>query len=442
MKDVQQALDRLVPEPARMSSWDTVLRDARPHRRSLILQLTVATGIAALVALFVVAPWKGTELVGVLDRALGAVGDQPITHAVTRGDWGGTLVDLKTGYRKALYAEDEIWYDANRNLAHEISRFGGTVESEEISSPDRSANAFTVLARDYRKALEAGTARVAGRDTFDGGPVYWITIRRLMLPDVADHRDHEFAEEVAVSTKTFQPVAIRALRDRRAFSTTRILKLETVGVDEADFSAAPDTSLDGRAMMAGSEPIPLERASSVLGRTPLWLGSAFAGLPLGQAQKTFSRTGSRPVKRLVTGERAARIRGCLRDRPRNTCPRTTGAIVQRYGKVYELGRSTFGPIHTGLTFFYGSVGDEPGTFKKEDASPLMGKPHLLVTQTTDPDLRSLNARRMNYLPPEGSVVLVPGGSGYLVRDGLYVTISAENEKTILDAARALEPMHG
>ena len=32
------------------------------------------------------------------------------------------------------------------------------------------------------------------------------------------------------------------------------------------------------------------------------------------------------------------------------------------------------------------------------------------------------------------------GSGYLVHDGLYVTISSENEKTILDAAHALRPM--
>jgi hypothetical protein len=35
---------------------------------------------------------------------------------------------------------------------------------------------------------------------------------------------------------------------------------------------------------------------------------------------------------------------------------------------------------------------------------------------------------------------MPGPSGSLVRDGLYVSILAESEKLILDAARALEPM--
>jgi hypothetical protein len=59
MTDVQEALDRLVPVPARRSDWEEVLRDARLGRRSRGLQLTFATAVAALVALFVVAPWQG-----------------------------------------------------------------------------------------------------------------------------------------------------------------------------------------------------------------------------------------------------------------------------------------------------------------------------------------------------------------------------------------------
>ena len=111
MIDVQEALDRLVPEPARMSAWEEVLRDARTRRRSLSLQLAIVTGIVALVALFVVAPWQGTERVGILDRALAAVGDGPVLHVVLRGDWGGTLVDLKTGQRSPLHGEREVWFD-------------------------------------------------------------------------------------------------------------------------------------------------------------------------------------------------------------------------------------------------------------------------------------------------------------------------------------------
>jgi hypothetical protein len=97
-------------------------------------------------------------------------------------------------------------------------------------------------------------------------------------------------------------------------------------------------------------------------------------------------------------------------------------------------------MRTGLALFYGRVGDNPGTFKKEDDSPQMAEPHVLVTQTADAELLSLQARRMQYQPPRGSVVALPGNSGYLVREGLYVTIRAQSEKLMLDAARALRPM--
>jgi hypothetical protein len=443
MKDINETLDRLVPEPARMSDWEAVLRQARPRRRSRSLQLAGATGVVALVALFVVAPWKGSERVGVLDKALAAVGDGPVLHVVIRGDWGGTLVDLKTGERSPLYGEQEVWYDTSRNLAHEISRFGGAVESEETYNPDKKASELTALTREYRRALETGTARLAGKGTFDGSPVYWVTFRRLMLPDVADHRDHEFAEKVAVSSTTFEPVGITASRDGHVFSTERILKLETVS--EGNFASDPQASPDGRAMMAGSHPIPLDTAAAVLGRTPLWLGPTYDAMSLAQAQKAVSRTGSTPIKRLVTGARAAQIRACLQTRAAQTrltnpCPRHMGAIEQRGNKVYELGRSTFGPLHTGVTFFYGSVGDDPSTFKKEDASPMMAEPHILVTQTTDAELILLASRTMHYIPPDGSVVITPGGHGSLIWDGLYITIQAASDEKVLDAARALRPM--
>jgi hypothetical protein len=35
---------------------------------------------------------------------------------------------------------------------------------------------------------------------------------------------------------------------------------------------------------------------------------------------------------------------------------------------------------------------------------------------------------------------MPGASGSLIRDGVYVTIVATNEKLVLGAARVLEPM--
>lgn len=445
MKDVQNALDRLTPEPTRSSEWDAVLRDARPRRRSLALQLALATGVAALAALFVAAPWQGGERVGILDRALAAVGDEPVLHIVLRGGWGGTRVDLETGERQPVYGEREFWFDSSRNLVHEVVRLGGVVENETLYKRNEGDRELTALWRDYRAALERGTARVIGEDVVDGVPVYWIIVRALMLPDIAEGKKFEFAQQVAISRETFKPVAMRYTRDRevREEGTERILRFETVSVDEADFTADPiSSSLDGLGFSQETKPLGrIAEAGEVLGRTPFWLGPEFAGLPLAQASKEFSATGS-AEKTLITGMRAEEIRRCmglLRDNPRRrVCRRRLHGIMFMNDKVYEVGRTQFGPQHTGVSLFYGTVGDNPATFKK-DTARLHSKPQVTVTQATDREFVTF-ASRFKYVPPEGSIVLVLRTSGYLVRDDVYVTITASSEELVLDAARALRPM--
>ncbi len=432
MKDVQETLDKLVPEPARMSDWEAVLREAKARRRSLTLQLAAATGIIALAALFAVAPWKGSEPVGILDRALAAVGDGPVLHVVFRGGWGGTLVDLKSAQRTPVYGEREVWFDPSRDVVHQISRFGGAIENEELYNRNKGDRELTALWRDYRPALENGTARVIGQDVVDGVPVYWIIVRAQMLPDVADHKKHEFAQQVAVSRETFKPVAMRYTRDRHALEndTEHILRFETMSVGDADFTGPTRDSITGRAMMFGSQPTE-ESARTILGRDPYWLGTEYEGLPLAQTQKArfaISQSG----ERLVTGERAAELRKCVRMR---SCK---AGVSIRDGRVYETPKPQFGPEQTGVVFFYGTLGDDPSTFKK-DSIPMWAQPHVEVTETTSLELISRGAP-MKYLPPEGSVLITAAQSGLLVRDGIYISIAATDEDAILAAARALRPM--
>jgi hypothetical protein len=437
MKDVKETLDELVPEPARMSDWDAVLREARPRRRSRALQLAVATGIAGLAALFVVAPWKGPERVGILDRALAAVGDGPVLHVIFRGGWGGTLVELKTGERKPLYGERELWYDPDRGLVHQISRFADVVDHEDVYGRKKGDRELTALWQDYRRALENGTARLVGKDTVNGLPVYWIIVQSQMLPDVADNKDHELAQQVAISRETFKPVAMKYTRDRQSLegSIEHILLFETVPFDEADFKSRPDASLSGRAMMSGSTPVSFKSAAEILGRAPYWLGPDYSGLPLVQTRKERFAVSQSPQV-LVTGPRADELRKCVRSRAARRACKTQ--VDVREGSVYEIKKPQFGPEHTGVTFFYGTLGDDTSTFKK-DSTPLWSEPHVVITQTTDRELLMRGAP-MKYLPPEGSVVLMAGVSGYLIRDGVYITIQAASDEKILDAARALRPM--
>ena len=442
MTDVQETLDRLVPAPTRAPDWDGVLRDARPRHRSLVLQLAAATLVAGLAALFVVAPWKGSERVGILDRALAAAGNGPVLHVVFRGGWGGTLVDLKTGERTPVYGEREVWFDPARDLVHQVSRFGGVVEGDELYERNSGDRELTSLWRDYRPALENGTARVVGEDVVDGVPVYWIIVRAQMLPDVADHKDHEFAQQVAISRETFKPVAMKYTRDRQASpdGIEHILRFETISAEEANFTSAPEKSLNGVAMMEGREAIDISRAAQVLGGTPYWLGDRFQGLPLGAVQEVYSATG-RQEETLVTGPRAEKIRRCFRPRPirRRQCRGRHGAVI-RGDKVYEVGPARFGPRQTGLSLFYGSVGDDPTTFKNEESTPLYAERNVVVTEKSRVEQRLLGFPLMTYRPPDGSALLMPGGSGYVVRDGVHISIRAAKEKDVLAAARALRPM--
>jgi hypothetical protein len=407
MKDVKETLDNLVPEPAQMSDWEAVLRQARPRRRARSIQFAVATGVVALAALFVVSPWKGSERVGVLDKALAAVGDGPVLHVVFGGDWGGTLVDLKTGERKPLNAEEEVWFDPDRDLVHQVTRFGGGVEHEEVYKRNKKDRELTVLWQDYRVALENGTARVVGQDVVDGTPVYWVIVRSLVLPDVRDHKHHELSQQVAVSRETFKPVAMKYTRDRQATrEISRILLFETVPLNEANFKSESGESVDGRPMRFGSTPTQLESAAQILGRAPYWLGPEYAGLPVAQTLKESLAVGQSPD-----------------------------------GGVCTPGKPRYGPEHTGVTFFYGSLGDDPGTLEK-DLTPLWSESHVAVTETTyrDRNLRMLGGGPMHYQPPEGSMVLGPEYTGYLVKNGLYITIRAASDQAVIEAARALRPM--
>jgi hypothetical protein len=403
MKDVKEILERVVPEPARQADWDAVLRDARPSgARRAAPRLAILAAAVAVAALFAAAPWRGAERAGVLDRALAAVGDGPVLHVVLRYDPGVTRVDLKTAKREPLYGDREFWYDANRGLLHEIRRFGGVVEYEWVSRTKRpldDLDELAVLSREYRTALEAGTARVTGEDVIEGIPVYWITL----LPT-----RNGFSWQVAISRETYKPVAIRGASDGKPGAVSeRVLRLETMGadmadLDEADVTSSPtrDPSAKANNFGGGDIRIPIGQAAKTLGRTPFWLGPEHAGLPLAdQASRNY-------------------VRG-------------PGGEVQT----------------TGISLHY----EKPVT---PNVQP--GHRSISIIESRDPDtlpwpvgllrggwiLVKRNGAFEKFSPP------IAMYRGSLVHDGVYISIDAVgygpksilDEELILDAARALRPM--
>jgi hypothetical protein len=452
--DVKEHLEKLTPETDGLPHWDAVLRDARPSRvRWAMPRLAIVGVVIAAAVLVAVAPWRGDEPTGILDRALAAVGDGEVLHVVFRGEWGGTVVDLETGKRTPAYGENEVWYDPKRDLVHSVSRFGGVVEHDQLYERNPEDKELTTLWQNYRSALERGTARLVGDDVVDGVPVHWIIVRSQMLPDVADGKDHELAQQVAVSKETYKPVAMRYTRDRKApeGALQRILRYETVSVDEADFTKPKVPSLDGMAFSGGRTTIKLGQAVDVLGRTPVWLGERQAGLPLVQVSKLEEAVGTRE-KRVLRGETAALARRCLEGlhaRVRKGAPARRPPecrVGERVGSFATCGKEVCGrgPIEwsaaqNSVELFYGTLGDDPTRYRTQSV-PQLDKPHITITESTTRNRVPRPGAPRTFVPPQGSVVLMHRRYGFLVVDGLYVSIEAHDEPTVLAAARALRPL--
>jgi hypothetical protein len=446
------ALDEIVPPRPGPDRWEAIVGTARTpqraRRRWLIRVAPVGAVAVAALVLTLAWPFGGGPQGTIVERAAAAIGDGPVLHVVFEDDWGGTLIDLGTGERRELHGEREVWYDAGRGL-HAISRFAGVVQGDVLYAPDEVARyeskTFALLGEDYRKALQSGRARDLGPGEAYGKPVYWIRVDAEWLPDVADGKLREWAHDVGVSRTTFEPVATRETRDGKPGPDTgaRILRLETLPAGDGNFSAGERESRDGAAVREGREPITREDAAAALGRRPLWLGPDYVGLPLAQVYKTTKAKGRQGETKL-SGSAAADAKACRAYVRRNgtragaACERMRRAgrsLLIRGDKVYELGPVVWDKPHTGVELFYGTVGDDPSTYRKDQA-PLWDRPHLQLTETTYRD----DARGSWYLPPEGSILLTGGPSGFLVADGVYISIAASSEELVLSGARALKAM--
>lgn len=379
---VAELLDDLIPRyDGCAGDWRRVTGSARRPRR------IVALGAAALAVGTLALVWPfASDSPSLLERARAAIGSGPVLHAVLRGDGGGTLVDLATGERTAVREEKEIWFDTTTRRTHTIERLGGVVQNETVATSQKPAVELTALGREYRQALVDGSARIAGDGEVDGEPVTWVTIRSELLPDVADGKNHEWAQQVAVSMRSYRPVALRETRDGATGQGTmqRVLELQMLPRAAADFTASR-ASRDATAFSRQRAEIAPADAAAVLGTAPLWLG----------------RGGLTAVYRETTAVGRPTI-----DRRSNGVVRVTAPTQWR-------------DAQTSVVFAYGDV--------------------------TLTDSTSVSASRRGiggYVPPPGSVFLVGARLGYLQRDGLQIAVEAASEQDVLAAARALTPLLG
>ena len=433
-----ELLDLLRDEPQLLAIADAVTvtqaRKARLPRRLLAVPAIVAVLIA--VALF--APWQGSAP-SLFDRALAAVGDEPVLHVVTQRtepvDW--QLVNLATGERSSpkLSIRTEIWYDGERGLEHSITRTNGTVSDDWLQTPQgvtsREGTVFTCawiqahpveatrkriscrldgnngtvphnvpepapvvdpgltgFLNGYQDALANGTARRVGEGTVDGRAVIWLEMRLAQpRPPGADRTPDPIEQRVAIDKESYRPLLVRPLRRGPSY---RVAEIGSVSRASADFSKPTPVSVSPRQQISSgkvvsSTEIGLDAARAVLGRPGLWAGRRIAGLELTSVTHRVLRTGY------------ARSTGLD--------PRETDGLSLEYGGGSETLRldETIGP-NLAFGWFGGS----------------------------------------RYpVPPAGSVRIGPFDWGWIVRKGIYVKITSTlGEDSVLAAARALAEIPG
>jgi hypothetical protein len=443
MQDVNEVVERIEPLPAERGDWNAVVRDARRRRPVLVGSLAgIAAAAAALFVLVLFQPWS-TDRRTFLERALAAVDDGPVIHAVLRGDWGGTNVSLETGDRTPVHGENEIWYDARRQRIRVVSRLGEAVIHDKVYEQDRASRELIALGRDYKAALASGSARTAGEDVIDGQRVTWVVVVSEVVPHAGGPL-REWTQQVAVSNETFKPVATRdAVGGKPARGTLqRVLKVEALPAGDVEFGA-PASGIEGP-FTAGEEPTTREAVADVLGRAGVWLGEEHAGLLMARVGETFVRQGKQSETPL-TGAAAEDAKACTEATRRGERPDSEACRrirQRRHGfsirgnTVYLHGPVEWGEKKRGVSFFYGTLGDEPSTYRKDLVS-LESEPFVKVSVTTEMPTRVVGGA---YFPNDGSVFIGAGNrQGNLRYDGLYVLIEASSPELIVSAARALKP---
>lgn len=390
----------------------------------------LAAALAAVAALVLFEPW-GTGGPGLTGRALAALGSDPVLHVVTEQPTGIRYVSLATGKPRRLFERQEIWYDRGRGYVHTISRApDGSLLDDELETPQGgwtlggpildcswiaahpqeatklrvSCNAkgdngtkphsiprpvptvdpvLGAFLDGYRQALADGEATETGTGTLDGTPVIWLAFPY-----------GNATESVALDATTYRPLLVRGA------STYRIVSIETVDQTGANFER-PTSTEAGRLATAGGVVDRTQLAvdpTAALRALPgaVWVGSSFENLPLAGVERDTLHT--RYTEPQATTESSVGLQLLYGATTSLGVPDRTQPSVQLWESkqpelAYWWGFLRGGTPPAGLFATFGSVGEPPF-----------------------------------------------GATGFLVHDGVYITVMASTPQLALDAARALTPI--
>jgi len=397
-KNTIELLERISPPPRLASDWADALARAgetSPARmRRLGWRLAPVPLLAAAIVLLVFA-WPFGARGSVLQQALAAIGDSPVTHVVAATHLDAQHVELRTGVRTPAPGREEVWYQPHRGLLVIVTYRGQLVGTPTLVRPGASLRGTLHdelvggFLRDYRSALRSGAFHVNGKAVLYGTPIYWLAHRVPLYVNGATGTKPAFAvEEVAVSTRSFKPIFVQTRFHGRILPNTkiRILSIATVSERPSLFKRTV-RSLQLLTTADTAPPTTVARAAQGMRHHPLVPSKTLSGL-----------------RRNWVGE----------------------PTYYAYQKLSYNGYGDPQPL-SGIELYYGDL-DATGY-------PLRSGRYVSITEfaTANSEVR---AEGLGRFPSNGTAVL-EGHRLTLRVNGLYVIIDASDPHRAILAARTL-----
>jgi hypothetical protein len=268
-------------------------RRARRRRLAITAAALAAVAITSAVAIVIIVA-SGRDSGERLRDGFHAVQARgPVQHA--------RLVDLKpsrstisvaTGRVRPTRETREVWWDPRSGLYRTVYREDGIAVAQFVQQGCQGSgrgrfcfppSPFDLAVRGLGWPPKTHFARQVGTGTFRGRPIVWI--EGLVQPGNGTYPLG--GEQVAYDAVAHQPLALRSIvrgntvpaRWRgRVSSATAITMLPNLPAKRVSF-AVPDGGAPRNAGLkeAGFRKATLARAREVLGRAPLWLGTAYRG---------------------------------------------------------------------------------------------------------------------------------------------------------------------
>jgi hypothetical protein len=377
----QEVLDALRDEPELLAIADAVAetqRAPRPAHRRLAWRAGSVLAVGAAVLLAVLLWPSGGNRNPILDRALAAIGDGPVLHLVTQVPTGQELVNLQSGRTVVPTFEVESWSDQSLKRVHFLMREDGRVVAELLLPQDQTGDMHFGPVDPSYTALWSGfrKALASGKAKIAGKGTLYGHSVYWLQFGSPDRL-------VAVDRRTYEPVAFRSISESGRHTDTRVLlfRMEPFSSSAFQRRTSLPNPLAGAAHGSGVQVSPARPSKPA--RPWLTAGSAIAGVKLSAVHQTQTTSGGK----------------------------TSNGFELAYGPEGGFRRS--------LTIAEARRLDDTSEWKGIPN----GSMRLSVGEGSD-----------------GNGPPYTLWTGYLVRNGVYVTIeTAVSRAAVIEAARSLHP---